>query len=452
MVDGEVGGDAVAGTTVDGEGGETVSPPDAILSPRIRQLRDELGAGGEEALAAFWEEVTASGAPLIEEIAGQADRRLVTFLWRETEPLETIITFDVLSGISTAGDIAERQLTKLPGTDCWYRSVVVASDLRTSYRFIPNDDLSPITGEQEFFIRLSKAVGDPLNPNRLFAPWMTFPNDWVRSDAPALDLPDAPPYRWRVKREVPAGTLAVETFASQTLDNERQITTWTPPGYDPATDEVMLLVLFDGEFFAGLADVVLENLHAEGAVRPIVAVMVGNVERNTELPCNPAFTDALADELVPAMRERFRIAAGPESVIVSGASYGGLAATWAGLTRPDVFGNVLAQSGSFWWWPDPVFDPDSIPAGIVPPWGWLPEQAATWERVPTRFWLEVGTLEAQGRGSIVSLLASNRHMRDVLIARGNDVAYREYAGGHDWFFWPELAADGLIHFAPPAGR
>ncbi|MGN6483235.1 MAG: alpha/beta hydrolase-fold protein [Thermomicrobiales bacterium] len=443
-----------AGLTDDTTGGKAVSAPDAIRSPRIRQLRDDVVASGEAALAAFWQEIEASGAPLIEEIAGQADRRLVTFLWREdaAQSLETIITFDVLSGISTAGDIAERQLHKLPGTDCWYRSVVVASNLRTSYRFIPNDDLSPIAGEMDYFTRIAKAVGDPLNPNRLFAPWMTFAPDWVRSDAPALDLPDAPPYRWRVKRDVPAGTLAEETWASERLGNERRIVTWTPPGYETATDDAMLLVQFDAEFVNGLFDVVLENLHADGAVRPIVAVMVGNVERNAELPCNAAFADFLADELVPAMRERFRIAPGPESVIVSGASYGGLAAMWAGLTRPDAFGNVLAQSGSYWWWPDPVFDVTSIPAGAVPPWGWLPERAATWAPVPTRFWMEVGTLEAQGRGPIVSLLASNRQMRDVLVAKGHDVRYREYAGGHDWFYWPELAADALMYLAPPTAH
>ncbi|MGB3329821.1 MAG: alpha/beta hydrolase-fold protein [Thermomicrobiales bacterium] len=422
-----------------------------MRSPRIRQLRDDVGTHGSAALEAFWQEIAESGAPLIEEIDGKPDRRLVTFLWRETEPLETLITFDLLSGMSTAGEMADRQLVRLPDTDCRYRSVVVASDLRTSYRFIPNDDLSAFPMGAGFFERLAKAVGDPLNPHRLFAPWMTFPEDWVRINAAALDLPDAPPYRWRVKTDAPTGTLTDETFASAILGNERRIVTWTPPGYAETSQEAMLLVQFDAEFVEGLFEVVLENLHAEGAVRPIVAVLVGNVERNVELPCNPDFASFLADELVPAMRRRFRIAPGPEAVIVAGASYGGLVATWAGLTRADTFGNVLAQSGSFWWWPDPILDVADIPAGVAPACGWLPGQVASWERVPTRFWLEVGTLEAQGRGPIVSLLASNRHMRDVLTARGHDVRYREYAGGHDWFIWPELAADGLIHFAPPAG-
>ena len=41
-------------------------------------------------------------------------------------------------------------------------------------------------------------------------------------------------------------------------------------------------------------------------------------------------------------------------------------------------------------------------------------------------------------------LESNRHMRDVLLAKGYEVHYREFIGGHDYLSWRGLLADGLI--------
>ena len=41
-------------------------------------------------------------------------------------------------------------------------------------------------------------------------------------------------------------------------------------------------------------------------------------------------------------------------------------------------------------------------------------------------------------------LMSNRHLRDVLRAKGYDVTYREVGGGHDFVHWRAMLADGLM--------
>ena len=64
--------------------------------------------------------------------------------------------------------------------------------------------------------------------------------------------------------------------------------------------------------------------------------------------------------------------------------------------------------------------------------------------LPLRFWLNVGLLERHPMPVDVSNLAANRSMRDVLRARGYPVAYQEFPGGHDYFWWVESLGDGLI--------
>ena len=67
-----------------------------------------------------------------------------------------------------------------------------------------------------------------------------------------------------------------------------------------------------------------------------------------------------------------------------------------------------------------------------------------------RFYLEAGWLEdlfsyepSPWKGHI-SLLASNRHFRDVLQAKGYAVHYQEFNGGHHEANWRGSVADGLI--------
>jgi enterochelin esterase-like enzyme len=93
---------------------------------------------------------------------------------------------------------------------------------------------------------------------------------------------------------------------------------------------------------------------------------------------------------------------------------GGRAAVWFASRRPDLFGSALAQSGAFF----PPFA--EVPRGL-----------------PLRFYLDVGTLEPE--------LAPLVHAtRDGLRGNGYDVSYAEYPGGHDFFWWRETLADGLI--------
>jgi enterochelin esterase family protein len=245
---------------------------------------------------------------------------------------------------------------------------------------------------------------------------------------------------------VPAGTLRAEQFHSTLLDNDRTLTIYRPPSYDPQGDPYPLLILFDQESYTLIVPTatILNNLSHERKILPPVAILVGNAKeaRSRELPCNDLFARFLAEELLPKVRADHHVSTDPRQVVVAGSSYGGLAAVYFALRHPELAGNVLSQSGSFWWGPgveygqgDPALEGE-----------WLTRQFAAAPRKEIRFFLEVGLRE--------STRIENRHFRDVLLAKGYDIAaYSEYNGGHDYLNWRGSLADGLMALlAPPPAK
>ena len=128
---------------------------------RIEQLREELTAGPVEGVVArFWAEVALTGTPLIEPY--DADHRLVTFLWRQEGPLDTVV---VIGGPALWWEIPDNQLEHLPGTDIWFRSYVARADLRGRYVLSPNDSLKPLesAGTIAAVERSATFTRDPFN-------------------------------------------------------------------------------------------------------------------------------------------------------------------------------------------------------------------------------------------------------------------------------------------------
>ena len=243
-----------------------------------------------------------------------------------------------------------------------------------------------------------------------------------------------------------AGNVDLHHVRSATLGNERRVWVYTPPGSAGADTAAGLLLLLDGWTYLQHipTPTILDNLLAAGRIPPLAAILVDSLDeatRDVELPCYPPFVEFLTGELVPWMEARYRITSDPAQSAIGGSSYGGLAATFAALTRPDRFGKVLAQSGSFWW--RPPGDPEHE---------WLARQFAERERLPIEFYLDVGRLEARARIRPNQLIA-NRHMRDVLRAKGYRIHYAEHDGRHEHAAWRESLAGGLLALlgSPPGG-
>jgi enterochelin esterase-like enzyme len=369
------------------QGGKDQSPEPVVDSPRLLALQRNLQAGKRDAAEQFWSEVKGK-APLVEPVAGKAQDCWVTYLWRGDASTQRV---DLIGGVPQG---APKQLSRLPDTDLWYRTEWTPRDARFAYGFVVN----PGSGLP------SKVSRDPLGA-RTYA------------DESVVELPGAPPQPWSEKvKDVPEGKLEACKVKSAVLKADRGVTVYTPAGYDSKGEAYDLVVVFDGEACGGdlvgfnpiPIPTILDNLVAQKRIAPMVAVFVDSGEtRDRDLGCHAPFVEFLAKELIPWVRSRYRVSADAQHTVVSGFSRGGLCAAYCGLLCPETFGNVLVQSGAFWWYLEADLDAGAprnkrarLSLDREP--GWLTRQFVARPRVAVRFYIEAGKFEvAQGGGILV---------------------------------------------------
>jgi enterochelin esterase family protein len=407
---------------------------DRLLSPRLAALRDRIKSGDREALDKFWKEITERGAPIIEGVPGNDREVLVTMLWRAREETKNVFVFRL-------GDVS-KPMERLLNTDLWYKTFQFQKGARFIYQLATN---LPDPKEWGGIIRFAGALrNDPLNPIQYVERATEF-NPYEVSTYSALELPSADSRGWNVAQpKVPTGRVQRDKFISKLLGNERPIWIYTPHGYSADKKLYGLLVLSDGGLYVNAAHIAttLDNLIAAGVIPPLVAVMVDNPNRWRELSCNSAYADFLAEEIVPWARANYHATDHPEQTIIGGSSLGGLQAAFVGLKHPEVFGNVLSQSGAFDWKPDGEQE-----------WEWLNRQFAASPRLPLRFSFEAGLLEGtwwwrslpqRDPSPQPPLLMVNRNLRDTLTSKGYSVHYTEFNGNHGLLNWRGTLASHLI--------
>jgi enterochelin esterase-like enzyme len=393
-------------------------------SPSITALKRQLDSGQAGALKTFWATVRKRGAPLVETAPNAKNFSFVTFLWRGNDQTRNVVIFD---GVA-AFDANDRML-HLEHTDVWYKTYRVRDDARFAYNLSPNDSLQSfdgVKGDDAMRVRLAMLQVDPLNPRRCPTTFGAY-----GAESSYVELPDAPPLVWSSPAERFAkGTVGVTVIQSDYLKKPKKLWTYTPAGFAKNGARYPLLVLFDGDRNVMWIPRILDILIAQKRIPPLVAIMTDDSvpsARRIELPCNPQFSDFLANELVPWARNNYYTTTQAERTIVAGSSFGGLASVFAGLQHPDIFGNVISLSGSFFWKPDGEKES-----------GWLIRRVNASPKLPLRFYLEVGLME-----SYPIQIDENRSMRVVLDAKGYPLHYSEYDGGHSFLNWSVGMADGL---------
>ncbi|MFK4307692.1 enterochelin esterase-like enzyme [Bacillus sp. RC242] len=137
----------------------------------------------------------------------------------------------------------------------------------------------------------------------------------------------------------------------------------------------------------------------------------------------------LTEELLPWIQAKYHVYQEERNTTIAGFSLGGLAAFYAALQNPHIFGNVLSMSGSVHWKKD-GFE-NKIP--------WIENQITSINPNTSQphFYLAAGQLENE------PLLTANKRLYRALKDKGYQMTYEEFQGGHDSVWWREKLFDGL---------
>jgi enterochelin esterase-like enzyme len=171
-------------------------------------------------------------------------------------------------------------------------------------------------------------------------------------------------------KEVPHGEIRVDWYRSGTLDAQRSLHVYTPPGYDGSFEQYPVFYLLHGGgdddagwSTIGRAGFILDNLLADKKAVPMIVVMPnGSLPRPANLPqftpgtppspearaameaAQRRFTDELLKEVVPFVEKHYRVLSGRENRAIAGLSMGGGQTLRVLTNHPDQFAYIAIWS------------------------------------------------------------------------------------------------------------
>ncbi len=287
---------------------------------------------------------------------------------------------------------------------------------------------------------------------------------------------------WSPASGIARGAVTRHFFHSTLAGDDRDFWVYTPAGYDARRKEqypVLFLLHGLGDeanswMENGAANVILDNLIAQGKAKPMI--MVNTLGYG--YPNGPAgamregmlenFSKIVLQEVLPIVEKNYNVARTPSMRAIAGLSMGGAEATLTGLNHLETFAYVGSFSGAYVMWPGamppaaaaaPGAAPGAAPAGArgagAPAAGAGAgrggQRQITSETIAKAF----PTLDAKANarlkllwitcGTADGLVGVNRTFRDWLDAKGVKNTYIEVPDiGHVWPFWRQNLAD----FAP----
>lgn len=260
--------------------------------------------------------------------------------------------------------------------------------------------------------------------------------------------------------------ITVPDFYSHHLENARPLYIFLPPDYQRNDQTCKLLLVNDGQDREALhVQQTLATLYARRQIEPLIAVAIPtNEERLEEYGTAVApnarglgskaalYTLFVIEELLPFVRQNFRVSEQAADTAIVGASLGGLSAFDIAWNSPDEFGLVGVMSGSFWW--TAADDETNCEPGVRIAHSQVRQGP---KRAGQRFWFEAATqdeFEDRDQNGVIDAIQDTLELIDELetvgYQRGKDLVYVEIPGGrHNYDTWARVLPQ-FLRWAFPA--
>ncbi len=270
------------------------------------------------------------------------------------------------------------------------------------------------------------------------------------------------PVSWEPAPGVARGAVTRHFYHSAVAGDDRDYWVYTPASYDPKRKEaypVLFLLHGLGDESGswtnvGAANVILDNLIAQGKAKPMIMVTPlgygnsGGPGGAMSAEMIPAYARTVVDEVMPQVEKEYNVTRDRNQRAIAGLSMGGAEATFVGLNHLDKFAWIGSFSGAYVMWPGAR---GAAPAGAPPAGAGRGGRGAATvaaEATPANFpnldakansqirllWIACGTADG--------LVGVNRQFRDWLNNRDVKLTYTEIPEiGHVWPLWRQNLTD-----------
>ena len=185
----------------------------------------------------------------------------------------------------------------------------------------------------------------------------------VAWSVPGIAVAQEPVPAYLAVRPVPHGTVRTQAYTSTSLGTDRKVVVYTPPGYETSTSRYPVLYLLHGAGSTetswtdrGKAHVILDNLIADGTLKPLVVVMPfgyafaraagarGDAAENKQQ--RQGFQRDLIEDVIPFVDATFRVYGDRDHRAIAGLSLGGAQSLAIGLSHTNLFSRIAGFSSA----------------------------------------------------------------------------------------------------------
>ncbi len=235
-------------------------------------------------------------------------------------------------------------------------------------------------------------------------------------------------------KDIKHGAMAVRSYESKTLGTTRTMRVWTPAGYEKSSQKLPVLYLIHGGGDtdtswpgAGAAGNILDNLLADGKIKPMIVVMPnGSIDVPGDFTGEiPLFAQDMTTDIIPFIESNYRVLTDRKNRAMAGLSMGGMETLETCLQNIDMFNYVWVLSSSFK--PGSDFKAEAERLGVF----------KNAEKI-NKTWKEF--VFTQGGPTDIAY-QNGVNCRKVFDEAGVKYEYGEVSGGHSWEAWRQNLYD-----------